>query len=86
MIYDLAYEVTVSPIIIVKDDETTISTSKSNLVAVIVPPVGMRLSVDDIAENDHVPRRERRIMTSHWYSDQVSSRSLVSSCLRTHLI
>lgn len=47
------------PVIIVKDDETTISASKSNLVAVVVPPVGMRLSVDNIAENDHVPKRER---------------------------
>lgn len=52
-------EVNVLPVIIVKDDKTTISTTKSNLVAVIVPPVGMRLSVDNIAENDHVPTRER---------------------------
>lgn len=43
------------PVIIVKDDKTTITTSKGNLVALVVPPVGMRLSVDHITENDHVP-------------------------------
>lgn len=45
------------PVIIVEDNETTITTSKGNLVAVVVPPVGMRLSVDNIAENHHVPNR-----------------------------
>lgn len=44
-----------SPVVVVKDDETPIPTAKGNLVTMVVPPVGMRLSVDDVAENDHVP-------------------------------
>lgn len=43
------------PVVIIKNYETTVTTSKGNLVVSIVPPVGMRLSIDHITENDHVP-------------------------------
>ena len=48
----------VSPVVIVKDDETTVSPSEGDLVALVVPPVGVRLSVDHITELHHVPKGE----------------------------
>lgn len=43
------------PVIVVKNDKATIATSEGNLVALVVPPVGVRLSIDHVTENDHVP-------------------------------
>lgn len=48
------------PVVIVDDNETTVTTSKGNLVALVVPPVGLRLSIDHITENDHVPKKRLR--------------------------
>lgn len=48
------------PVVIVDDNEATVTTSKGNLVALVVPPVGMRLSIDHITENDHVPKKRLR--------------------------
>lgn len=50
-----------SPIIVVEDDETTVAASEGDLVAVVVPPVGMRLPVDHVTEEDHVPKGRRNI-------------------------
>lgn len=47
-----------SPVIVVEDDEAAVSTSESNLVALVVPPVGVRLSVHHITESNHVPKKQ----------------------------
>ena len=43
------------PVIIVKDNESSVSSAKSYLVAAIIPPVGKRLTIDNIPEVNHVP-------------------------------
>lgn len=48
------------PVVIVDDNEAAVTTSKGNLVAVVVPPVGLRLSIDHITESDHVPKKRLR--------------------------
>lgn len=48
------------PVIIVEDNETAVTTSEGDLVALIVPPVGLRLSIDHITENGHVPKSKTR--------------------------
>lgn len=44
-----------SPVIIVNDNEATVSTSESDLVASVVPPVGEGLTVHHVTEGHHVP-------------------------------
>lgn len=44
-----------SPVVVVKHDESTVSTAKGDLIVAVVPPVGMRLSTHHITEMDHVP-------------------------------
>ena len=46
-----------SPVIIVKDNEASVSSAKSYLVAVIIPPVCKRLTIDYIPEGNHVPKK-----------------------------
>lgn len=43
------------PVVIIKDDEAFITTAKSHLIAAVVPPVGERLTVHHVAEDNHVP-------------------------------
>ena len=44
------------PVIIVKDNESFVSSAKSYLVAAIIPPVWERLTIDYISEGNHVPK------------------------------
>lgn len=46
------------PIIIVKDNESSVSSSKSYLVASVIPPVCKRLAVHHVTEPNHVPKRK----------------------------
>jgi len=48
-----------SPVVIVENDEAFITTAKSYLIAVVVPPVGERLTVHHITEDNHVPENAR---------------------------
>lgn len=48
------------PVVIVEDDEAFITTAKSHLIAAIVPPVGERLTIHHVTEDNHVPEN-----TSH---------------------
>lgn len=52
------------PVIIIENNEAFIATAKSYLVAVIVPPVGERLTVHHITEDNHVPENARNCC--HW--------------------
>lgn len=46
------------PVIIVKDNESSVPSSKSYLVATIIPPVCKRLAINYITEHNHVPKNE----------------------------
>ena len=45
-----------SPVIIVKDNESFVSSAKSYLIAAIIPPVWERLKTDYVSEGNHVPK------------------------------
>ena len=44
------------PVIIVKDNESFVSSAKSYLVAAIIPPVCERLTIDYVSEGNHVSK------------------------------
>lgn len=47
------------PVIIIENDEAFITTAKSYLIVAVVPPVGERLTVHHITEDNHVPENTR---------------------------
>lgn len=49
------------PVIIVEDDEAFITTAKGHLIAAIVPPVGERLTIHHITEDNHVPENTSNV-------------------------
>lgn len=57
-IKDNSYYNIYSPVIIIKDNESFISSSKSHLVTTIVPPVCERLPINYITEHNHVPKNK----------------------------
>ena len=52
------------PVVVVEDDETTVTASEGDLVALVVPPVGVGLAIDHITEGCHVPSRREAIRLS----------------------
>lgn len=47
------------PVIIIENDEAFITTAKSYLIVAVVPPVGERLTIHHITEDNHVPENAR---------------------------
>lgn len=70
------------PVIIIEDDEAFITTAKSYLIAAIVPPVGERLTIHHITEDNHVPENTRHA----WHCTRNTSKATWSRKQKQQLL